>query len=62
MSSNSDFRDSELDKLRDLLRCATSQGPDATTSPQTDTTFFLLSRQDEIEILIGQMIADALHN
>lgn len=60
MARPADLRESELEKLRDLLDRATRDESDATEHPPVDRAQALLSKRDDLRALIGRMIADAL--
>ena len=60
MATSSDLRQSELEKLRELLSSATAGDSDATARPSIDLTLSLLSKRENVSALVGRMIADAL--
>ena len=60
--TSSDLRDSELDKLRDILRRATAADADPSARAEIDLALSLLSKQTDIRTLLGQMIANALRD
>ncbi len=60
MATPADLHESELEKFRDLLDRATGDELDATEHPSVDRALSLLSKQEDLRILVGRMIADAL--
>lgn len=60
MATPADLRESELERIRDLLDRATREELDAAEHPPVDRALSLLSKRDDLRILVGRMIADAL--